>query len=60
MSQMGLELEANLAFGTISRIENKMTNPTKETLFRITEILNLNKEEFLQLMCYEDIESRHN
>ncbi len=55
MSQMDLELEAKLAFGTISRIENQKTNPTKETLFRITQILKLNEEEFLQLMGFEHL-----
>ncbi len=41
VSQSELELEANLSFGTVSRIENEVINPTKETLIKIVQALEL-------------------
>lgn len=45
-SQSRLEVEAELSFGTISRIENGLINPTKETLYKVSNALNLNSSEF--------------
>lgn len=42
LSQMELEIEVNAAFGSISRIENGLINPTKETLLAIADALQLN------------------
>lgn len=42
LSQMELECEVELSAGTVSRIENNTTNPTKETLLKIINFLNLN------------------
>lgn len=41
ITQLELELRINAAFGSISRIENGVTNPTKETLFAIAKALGL-------------------
>lgn len=41
ITQLELELRINAAFGSISRIENGLTNPTKETLFAIAKALGL-------------------
>lgn len=46
LSQSRLEVEAGLSFGTISRIENGLVNPTKETLIKIGGILELDDSEF--------------
>lgn len=45
LSQMELELRINAAFGSVSRMENGITNPTKETLFSIAEALELSAVE---------------
>ena len=45
MSQFDLELEINASPGSISRIENSNTEPTKETLYKISDVLELNKYE---------------
>lgn len=45
ISQLELELRIDAAFGSISRIENGITNPTKETLFAIAEALELSTYE---------------
>lgn len=50
LSQSRLEVEAGLSFGTISRIENGLVNPTKETLVKISEILKLDDSEFNYLL----------
>ena len=42
MSQFDLELAIDASNGSISRIENDQTNPTKETLESISKILELN------------------
>jgi transcriptional regulator with XRE-family HTH domain len=41
ITQMELELRIGAAFGTISRVENGVTNPTKETLLSIAFALEL-------------------
>jgi len=45
LSQMELELRIGAAFGSVSRMENGITNPTKETLFAIADALNLSAVE---------------
>ncbi len=45
LSQSQLEVEADLPFGTISRIENNSINPLKETINKIAETLDLNSIE---------------
>lgn len=42
MSQLDLELAINTSTGTISRIENNETNPSKETILRISKVLKIN------------------
>jgi len=46
LSQSKLEVEAGLSFGTISRIENGVINPTKETIIKIAKVLNLLDDEY--------------
>lgn len=50
LSQLNLEIEAELTSGVISRIENGIINPTKETLLVIAKKLNLNNNELLYLL----------
>ena len=45
LTQQELELEIGAACGHISRIESGKINPTKETLFRISEALRLTQKE---------------
>lgn len=45
MSQLDLEIAIGAGQGSISRIENDQVNPTKETLRKLIEILNLDKVE---------------
>ncbi len=45
LSQAGLEVEAGLPFGTISRIETSYINPLKETISKISQVLKLNSIE---------------
>lgn len=45
LSQMELELKMDAAFGTVSRIESGRVNPSKESIYKITNILNLNNFE---------------
>lgn len=42
ISQMDLELQIESATGSISRMENGQTNPTKETIISISKALHLN------------------
>ncbi|MEO6729409.1 MAG: helix-turn-helix domain-containing protein [Candidatus Dojkabacteria bacterium] len=44
-SQMELELEIDASPGSLSRIENGEVNPTKETLMKLIDVLNLNSIE---------------
>lgn len=53
ITQLELELRINAAFGSISRIENGVTNPTKETLFLIAQALKLTLEETIYLFGFE-------
>lgn len=48
-TQQQLELEIGASFGHISRIESGDINPTKETLLRISNVLNLDLSDKLQL-----------
>jgi len=41
ITQIELELRINASFGSISRMENGLTNPTKETLFLISQAIKL-------------------
>lgn len=52
LSQLELEIMANLTFGTISRIENAKVNPTKETLIKIAKALSLNPNDILSLLGF--------
>jgi transcriptional regulator with XRE-family HTH domain len=45
LSQFELENQVGLANGVVSRIENGVTNPTKETLYNIFSVLDLNTKE---------------
>jgi transcriptional regulator with XRE-family HTH domain len=45
ISQLELELTISAAGGSISRIENDVVNPTKETLFEIAEAFKLTSHE---------------
>jgi transcriptional regulator with XRE-family HTH domain len=49
LSQFDLELAIDAASGSISRIENGKTNPTKETLLAIVDTLKLTKQEKIEL-----------
>lgn len=50
ISQLELELSIGASAGTISRIENGVTNPSKETILKIANVLNLNFLEKADLM----------
>ncbi|MDQ6985248.1 MAG: helix-turn-helix transcriptional regulator [Candidatus Dojkabacteria bacterium] len=45
ISQLDLEVNIEASHGSISRIEKGITNPSKESLLKITQELNLNKLE---------------
>ncbi len=49
LSQMELELEIGASPGSISRIENGQVNPTKETLYTISNILHLTSKETMEI-----------
>ncbi len=53
-AQLDIELAINAAPGTLSRIENGQTNPTKETLLKIVKYLKLNKYETSYLLGETD------
>jgi len=50
VSQLQLELSIGASTGSISRIENGLVNPYKETLLKIAEVLNLNFLEKAELL----------
>ena len=50
VSQLQLELSIGASTGSISRIENGLVNPSKETLLKIAEVLNLNFLEKAELL----------
>lgn len=52
--QLDIELAMNASPGTLSRIENSQTNPTKETLLKISKYLKLNKFETSYLIGETD------
>lgn len=52
-SQMELEVEIDASTGSISRMEHGSVNPTKETLVKIVDCLNLNKYEAMNLFGFE-------
>ena len=58
ISQLELEIEIGASSGSISRIENNLTNPTKETLLKIADILSLNFSEKTELLGlgYNEVE----
>ncbi len=60
LSQMELELRINAAFGSVSRMENGITNPTKETLFSIAEALGLSAIETATLFGINISEESNN
>lgn len=49
MSQIDLELEAGMASGALSRIEQGIVNPSKETILSLGKLLNLNHNEMADL-----------
>lgn len=53
ITQLELELRIDASFGSISRMENGQTNPTKETLFLIAEALRLDPYETAYLFGIE-------
>jgi len=55
ISQTKVEVETGLSFGTISRIENNVINPTKETLNRISSFLRLDSSEFNYLIGFNSV-----
>lgn len=56
LSQSDLELEIDASFGSLSRIENDQTNPTKETLMKISKVLGLREDEISYLFQIRDPE----
>ncbi len=50
LSQLDLEIEIDASPGSISRIESGDTNPTKETIHKIGEVLKLTAEETAYLL----------
>lgn len=54
-SQLDIEMHCALAPGSISRLENSKTNPTKETLYRIALALKLSQQETIQLFAIDYI-----
>lgn len=60
ISQLQLELSIGASTGSISRIENGQINPTKETLLKIAEVLNLNFLEKADLLGIEISEEEIN
>lgn len=56
VSQTDLELEIGASFGSLSRIENGQTNPTKETLMKISKCLHLREDEIAYLFHIRDLE----
>ena len=55
MSQFDLEVKTGIQLGTVSRIENCIVNPTKETIIRLAYGLELSIHEVIDLLCLEDI-----
>lgn len=53
LSQFDLENEIDASAGSLSRIENNEVNPTKETLSKISKVLNLKSSEVADLIGIE-------
>ena len=53
VTQMELEISANLSHGVMSRIENNKINPKKETLLKIAKELGLQNQEIAVLFGIE-------
>lgn len=53
LSQFELEVKIGAASGSLSRIENGTVNPTKETLLKIFDVLNLSSAEGLEIFDIE-------
>lgn len=49
LTQLDLEISIRAANGSISKIEKNKINPTKETLLKIANTLDLSKEEKMKL-----------
>lgn len=49
VSQLDLEINSELATGTVSRIERNLIDPTKQTLFKIAKYLELDSKEIAYL-----------
>jgi len=60
LSQLELEFRTNSSAGTISRIESGSVNPTKETLLKIIEALDLNRYEAASLFNIDVLEQFKN
>jgi DNA-binding XRE family transcriptional regulator len=54
MSQMELELAIGASAGSVSRIEGGRVNPSKETMLKFIEILDLNIYEVVDLLGIEN------
>lgn len=52
---MDLELEMDAAFGSISRIESNKTNPTRDTVLRLSQVLKLNERELDYLIGFSAV-----
>lgn len=56
LSQFNAEIECGLPVGTISRIENKRVNPSKETLLKVVTGFALNCTEACYLFGLDGLE----
>jgi transcriptional regulator with XRE-family HTH domain len=55
LSQLDLEIAAEMAPGSISRIEHDKINPTKETLFKLARVLKLAQNEIIDFLCFNEV-----
>lgn len=60
LSQLQLEVLIGASFGSICRIENGLTNPTKETIFAIINSLQLTLEEAMFLFHLDVLKGQSN
>ena len=58
LSQMELELEIGASPGSLSRIENGQTNPSKETIYKVSEALELSAREIKSLFEIDNSDIR--
>ncbi len=54
LSQSDLELDSDLSFGTVSRIECDQINPTKETIIKIAKALDLTSSDIEYLLEFQN------